>query len=52
MRLDLSNPLVSPIWYTAPISYEYFSSFTIVNKNSPNQSLDLGPSSHITFPNP
>jgi len=40
-----------PNWYTAPISHEYFSSFTMVNLNSCNQSLDLGPSSHITVPN-
>jgi len=32
MRLCHSNPLIYSIWYTAPISHEYFSSFTIVNK--------------------
>jgi len=46
-----SNPLITPVWYTASISYEYFSSFTMVNLNSHNQSLNLGPSSHTTFPN-
>jgi len=51
MRSGLSNPLSSPNWYIAPISHEYFPSFTMVNLNSPNQSLDLGPSSHITIRN-
>jgi hypothetical protein len=51
MRSGLSNPLSSPIWYTAPSSHEYFSSFAMVNLNSPNQSLDLRPSSEITISN-
>ena len=51
MRSGLSNPLCSPNWYTTPSSHEYFSCFTMVNLNSPNQSLDLGPSSQFTFPN-
>jgi len=38
----------SPNWYTAPISYEYFSSFTTANYN---QSLDLRLSSHIAVSN-
>jgi len=51
MRLGHLNPPISLVWYNAPISYEYFLSFAMVNLNSPNQSLDLGPSSHITVPN-
>jgi hypothetical protein len=51
MRSGHSNPLINFVWYTALISYEYFSSFMMVNKNSLNQSLDLWPSSHIIVPN-
>ena len=38
MKPGLSNPLITPVWYTTSISYEYFSSFTMVNLNSLNQS--------------
>jgi len=51
MRSGLLNPPSSPNWYTTPSSHEYFYSFMMVKLNSPNQSLDLGPSSQITVPN-
>jgi len=51
MRSGLLNHLSSPNWYIAPISYEWFSSFTMFNQNSHNQSFNLGPSSLITTPN-
>jgi len=31
MRLGHLNPLIYSVWYTAPISHEYFSSFMMVN---------------------
>jgi hypothetical protein len=51
MRSGHSNPLINSVWYITPIYYEYFSIFTMVNLDSPNQSLDLGTSSQITIPN-
>jgi len=51
MRSGLLNPLSSPNWYTAPSSHECFSSLTMVNLNSTNQSLDLGPSSQVAVLN-